>query len=182
MHNPFIAAQKFIYLSKHHLLVASSKFDLNKDKTWKVLKMASMTIEKIEPIVVSQSLKEPFYFSQWEYQSRTICLVKGTFINHVDTILGSLFSTFWPFLSTPSSKIQSKCNQNTAKMQSKCSQNAVKMQSKCSQNAVKMQPKCSQNAVKIQSKFSHNSVKMQWKCSQNLVKMQSKCSQNAEKK
>ena len=98
MHNPFIAAQKFIYLSKHHLLVASSKFDHNKDKTWKVLKMASMTIEKIEPIVVSQSLKEPFYFSQWEYQSRTICLVKGTFINHVDTILGSLFSTFWPFL------------------------------------------------------------------------------------
>ena len=38
----------------------------------------SVTISKIEPIVVSQTLDEPFYFSQWEYQKRTICLVKIT--------------------------------------------------------------------------------------------------------
>ena len=38
----------------------------------------SVTILKIEPIVVSQTLDEPFYFSQWEYQKRTICLVKIT--------------------------------------------------------------------------------------------------------
>ena len=38
----------------------------------------SVTIAKIEPIVVSQTLDEPFYFSQWEYQKRTICLVKIT--------------------------------------------------------------------------------------------------------
>ena len=38
----------------------------------------SITISKIEPIVVSQKLDEPFYFSQWEYQKRTICLVKIT--------------------------------------------------------------------------------------------------------
>ena len=38
----------------------------------------SFTIAKIEPIVVSQTLEEPFYFSQWEYQKRTICLVKIT--------------------------------------------------------------------------------------------------------
>ena len=37
-----------------------------------------MKIKKIEPKVVSQQLKEPFHFSQWEYQSRTICLVKIT--------------------------------------------------------------------------------------------------------
>lgn len=37
-----------------------------------------MKIQKIEPIIVSQQLKEPFHFSQWEYQSRTICLVKVT--------------------------------------------------------------------------------------------------------
>lgn len=37
-----------------------------------------MKIAKIEPFVVSQELKEPFYFSQWEYKTRTICLVKIT--------------------------------------------------------------------------------------------------------
>lgn len=37
-----------------------------------------MKIKKIEPIIVTQKLKEPFHFSQWEYQSRTICLVKIT--------------------------------------------------------------------------------------------------------
>ena len=37
-----------------------------------------MKIKKIEPYVVSQQLKEPFHFSQWEYQARTICLVKVT--------------------------------------------------------------------------------------------------------
>ncbi|MCG8309049.1 MAG: mandelate racemase/muconate lactonizing enzyme family protein [Cytophagales bacterium] len=37
-----------------------------------------MRIKKIEPVVVSQQLKEPFYFSQWEYRLRTICLVKVT--------------------------------------------------------------------------------------------------------
>jgi len=37
-----------------------------------------MKINKIEPIIVNQNLKEPFHFSQWEYQSRTICLVKVT--------------------------------------------------------------------------------------------------------
>lgn len=37
-----------------------------------------MKITKIEPFVVSQQLEEPFHFSQWEYQSRTICLVKIT--------------------------------------------------------------------------------------------------------
>ena len=38
--------------------------------------MSGVSIEKIEPVVVSQTLDEPFYFSQWEYQTRTICLVK----------------------------------------------------------------------------------------------------------
>ena len=37
-----------------------------------------MKIKCIEPIIVSQELSEPFHFSQWEYQSRTICLVKIT--------------------------------------------------------------------------------------------------------
>ncbi len=35
-----------------------------------------MKITKIEPFIVCQKLSEPFYFSQWEYQTRTICLVK----------------------------------------------------------------------------------------------------------
>ena len=38
----------------------------------------SVTIENIEPVIVSQTLEEPFYFSQWEYQKRTICLVRVT--------------------------------------------------------------------------------------------------------
>jgi D-galactarolactone cycloisomerase len=37
-----------------------------------------MRIKKIEPFIVSQQLEEPFHFSQWEYQTRTICLVKIT--------------------------------------------------------------------------------------------------------
>lgn len=37
-----------------------------------------MRIKSIEPIVVSQELNEAFHFSQWEYKSRTICLVKVT--------------------------------------------------------------------------------------------------------
>ena len=37
-----------------------------------------MKISNIEAFVVSQDLKEPFYFSQWEYKTRTICLVKIT--------------------------------------------------------------------------------------------------------
>lgn len=35
-----------------------------------------MKIIKIEPFVVSQKLNTPFYFSQWEYDSRKICLVR----------------------------------------------------------------------------------------------------------
>ena len=38
----------------------------------------SVTIENIEPVIVSQTLEEPFYFSQWEYQKRTICFVRVT--------------------------------------------------------------------------------------------------------
>ena len=43
-----------------------------------------MKISTIEPFVVSHHLKERFYFSQWQYDTRTICLVKlpcddGTF-------------------------------------------------------------------------------------------------------
>lgn len=37
-----------------------------------------MKIIKIEPLVVNQQLKKPFHFSQWEYQTRIICLVKIT--------------------------------------------------------------------------------------------------------
>jgi D-galactarolactone cycloisomerase len=37
-----------------------------------------MKISKIEPFVVSHHLKEMFYFSQWQYDTRTICLVKIT--------------------------------------------------------------------------------------------------------
>jgi D-galactarolactone cycloisomerase len=37
-----------------------------------------MKIAKIEAFVVSQDLKEAFYFSQWEYKTRTICLVRLT--------------------------------------------------------------------------------------------------------
>jgi D-galactarolactone cycloisomerase len=37
-----------------------------------------MKIAKIEPFVVSQKLDQSFYFSQWEYNTRTICIVKIT--------------------------------------------------------------------------------------------------------
>jgi D-galactarolactone cycloisomerase len=37
-----------------------------------------MKVIKIEPVVVNQQLNKPFHFSQWEYQARTICLVKIT--------------------------------------------------------------------------------------------------------
>ncbi|AZQ64895.1 mandelate racemase/muconate lactonizing enzyme family protein [Flammeovirga pectinis] len=37
-----------------------------------------MKIKEIKPYVISQQLEEPFYFSQWEYASRKICLVKIT--------------------------------------------------------------------------------------------------------
>lgn len=35
-----------------------------------------MKITKITPYIVHQSLDRPFFFSQWEYDTRTICLVK----------------------------------------------------------------------------------------------------------
>lgn len=35
-----------------------------------------MRISKIETHVVSQQLDQPFYFSQWEYDRRTVCLVR----------------------------------------------------------------------------------------------------------
>ena len=38
----------------------------------------ALKIAEIKPIVVSQTLDEAFYFSQWEYQKRTICLIKIT--------------------------------------------------------------------------------------------------------
>ncbi len=37
-----------------------------------------MKISIIEPYVVSHKLKREFYFSQWQYDTRTICLVKIT--------------------------------------------------------------------------------------------------------
>ena len=37
-----------------------------------------MNIEKIETYIVEQKLERPFYFSQWEYASRQVCLVKIT--------------------------------------------------------------------------------------------------------
>lgn len=37
-----------------------------------------MKIKDITPFVVSQDLETPFYFSQWHYASRKICLVKIT--------------------------------------------------------------------------------------------------------
>jgi D-galactarolactone cycloisomerase len=37
-----------------------------------------MKITKVEPFVVSQKLDQSFYFSQWEYNTRTICIVKIT--------------------------------------------------------------------------------------------------------
>ena len=37
---------------------------------------ARTKIEKIETFVVEQRLRKPFYFSQWEYDRRSICLVR----------------------------------------------------------------------------------------------------------
>lgn len=37
-----------------------------------------MNIAKIETFIVKQDLEQPFYFSQWEYASRQVCLVKIT--------------------------------------------------------------------------------------------------------
>ena len=37
-----------------------------------------MKILKIEPIILSDKLDESFYFSQWHYSERTICIVKVT--------------------------------------------------------------------------------------------------------
>jgi len=35
-----------------------------------------MLIERVETYIVEQQLENPFYFSQWEYDSRQVCLVK----------------------------------------------------------------------------------------------------------
>ena len=37
-----------------------------------------MTIAQVETFVVRQKLEAPFYFSQWEYDERKVCLVKIT--------------------------------------------------------------------------------------------------------
>ena len=37
-----------------------------------------MNITKIETYIVEQKLEQPFFFSQWEYTSRQVCLVKIT--------------------------------------------------------------------------------------------------------
>ena len=37
-----------------------------------------MKIKKIEPFVITHELDTPFYFSQWQYDTRKICLVKIT--------------------------------------------------------------------------------------------------------
>ena len=37
-----------------------------------------MKIEKVEPFILNYELEDSFYFSQWEYKKRTICLVKVT--------------------------------------------------------------------------------------------------------
>lgn len=37
-----------------------------------------MPIAKVETFVVRQKLEEPFYFSQWEYDQRAVCLVRVT--------------------------------------------------------------------------------------------------------
>ena len=35
-----------------------------------------MKIVDIKPYVIAQDLEKPFYFSQWDYKARKICLVK----------------------------------------------------------------------------------------------------------
>ena len=37
-----------------------------------------MCISKVETFIVEQKLKQPFYFSQWAYDTRQVCLVKIT--------------------------------------------------------------------------------------------------------
>jgi D-galactarolactone cycloisomerase len=37
-----------------------------------------MTILKVETFIVQQKLEQPFYFSQWEYDTRQVCLVRIT--------------------------------------------------------------------------------------------------------
>jgi len=37
-----------------------------------------MTISKVETFIVQQKLEQPFYFSQWEYDIRQVCLVRIT--------------------------------------------------------------------------------------------------------
>ena len=37
-----------------------------------------MKIEKVEPFILTYELDDSFYFSQWEYKTRTVCLVKVT--------------------------------------------------------------------------------------------------------
>lgn len=44
-------------------------------------KFFKMKIVDIKPYIVKQDLNEPFYFSQWEYSTRKICLVKITLEN-----------------------------------------------------------------------------------------------------
>lgn len=42
-----------------------------------------MKIAKIEPYIIVHKLETPFYFSQWEYDTRKICIVKITLENGV---------------------------------------------------------------------------------------------------
>lgn len=42
-----------------------------------------MKIKSIEPVIVSHELSQPFHFSQWEYKTRTICIVKITTDNGI---------------------------------------------------------------------------------------------------
>ena len=39
---------------------------------------STMKIAKIETFIVEQKLAQPFYFSQWSYDTRQVCLVKIT--------------------------------------------------------------------------------------------------------
>ena len=43
----------------------------------------TMKIVRVQPLIVSQNLSQPFSFSQWEYSKRTICLVKITTDNGI---------------------------------------------------------------------------------------------------
>lgn len=37
-----------------------------------------MSIDRIDTYIVEQKLEQPFYFSQWDYDTRSVCLVKVT--------------------------------------------------------------------------------------------------------